>query len=97
MLCVFNLVVEASEKLEGLVDLENIRVVCRNKHVLVLRATWTDKFSEIFTYSMDETTDLILMTLPGSIPDGTKDSGTHSSKTLQFLVNLVMCLHLSRV
>ena len=36
----------------------------------------------ILPYSIDETTDFILMTFPGSIPEGTIDSGTHNSKSL---------------
>ena len=52
---------------------------------------------KVVSYSIEETTDLILITLPGSIPDGTIDSGTHSSKSLKIIIRSVGYLHLSRI
>ena len=50
---------------------------------------------KVVSYSIEETTDFILITLPGSIPYGTIDSGTHNSKSLKRIVRSIRYLHLS--
>ena len=86
MFSVFNLFMKAFEELEGSMDLKYVRMVCGHKNILVLVPKKLISLIYDFPYSIDETTDFILMTFPGSIPEGTIDSGTHNSKSLEITV-----------